>query len=254
MTEALIGFGVALLIGLTGVGGGTLTVPVLVLFLRVPVPVAVGTALTFSTLVKLPAAFVYLRQRQIDARVLLRLLVGGLPGVAAGALLLGQLESAGLRAIVLSVVGVTITATALLGLIGAARRRGAAPPSPDRSARLTLFALPIGLEVGFSSAGAGALGTLLLLWLTPLRPAQVIGTDLAFGLALSATGGALHLGLGDVAPRLLLQLVAGGLPGALAGAWLATRVPARAMRVGLLVWLVYLGSQLARRGLVELAA
>jgi hypothetical protein len=252
--EFLIGFGVALLIGLTGVGGGTLTVPVLVLYLRVPIAAAVGTALTFSTLVKLPAAFVYFRQRQVDGRVLRRLLVGGLPGVVAGALLLGRLESAGLRPIVLTVVGVTIAATALLGLLGAARRRAEAPPPPHRSARQPLLAAPIGLEVGFSSAGAGALGTLLLLALTPLTPAQVVGTDLAFGLLLSATGGALHLGLGDLAPDLLLHLVAGGVPGAFLGAWLATRVPARALRLGLLVWLVYLGAQLALRGFGEIAA
>lgn len=252
--EFLIGFGVALLIGLTGVGGGTLTVPVLVLYLHVPIAAAVGTALTFSTLVKLPAAFVYFRQHNVDGRVLRRLLVGGLPGVVLGALLLGRLESAGLRPIVLALVGVTITATALLGLIGAARRRKDAPPPPDRSARLPFFAAPIGLEVGFSSAGAGALGTLLLLALTPLSPAQVVGTDLAFGLALSAAGGALHLGLGDVLPRLLLRLVAGGIPGALLGAYLATRLPARALRLGLLVWLVYLGSQLALRGFGDVLA
>lgn len=250
--DALIGFGIALLIGLTGVGGGTLTVPVLVLFRQVPIAQAVGTALSFSTLVKLPAAFVYLRQRQVDARVLKRLLWGGLPGVALGALLLGRLESAGWRATVLALVGTTISVTAVLGLIGMLRRRADAPPARDRSRRLPFFALPIGLEVGFSSAGAGALGTLLLLWSTPLTPAQVVGTDLLFGLALSATGGALHLGLGDLDASLLLRLIAGGIPGAFLGAWLATRVPARALRLGLLLWLVWLGAQLALRGWTDL--
>lgn len=252
--DALIGFGIALLIGLTGVGGGTLTVPVLVLFRGVPVPVAVGTALTFSTLVKLPAALVYLRHGQVDGRVLRRLLLGGVPGVALGALLVGRLHDAGLRALMAAVVGLTIAATALLGLIGMWRRGPDAAGRHDRSARLPLFALPIGLEVGFSSAGAGALGTLLLLWSTTLAPAQVVGTDLLFGLAVSAVGGALHLGLGDVGGRLLLGLIAGGIPGALCGAWLATRAPGRALRVGLLLWLVWLGAQLALRGLSELRA
>ncbi len=251
--DALIGFGIALLIGLTGVGGGTLTVPVLVLLRHVSVAQAVGTALAFSTLVKLPAAFVYLRQGQVDRRVLVRLLLGGLPGVTLGALLLGRLESAGLRATVLAVVGATIAVTALIGLAGTLRRRATLAPAHDRARWLPFFTFPIGLEVGFSSAGAGALGTLLLLWGTQLAPAQVVGTDLIFGLALSATGGALHVGLGDLDRALLLRLIAGGIPGAFAGAWLATRVPARALRVGLLVWLVWLGGQLALRGLQDLA-
>ncbi len=247
--DALIGFGIALLIGLTGVGGGTLTVPVLVLFRQVPVGAAVGTALAFSTLVKLPAALVYLRRGGIDASVVGRLLLGGLPGVAVGALLLGHLEGAGLRATVDLVVGATICATACLGLVGALRRRYETAERHDRSARLPFFALPIGLEVGFSSAGAGALGTLLLMAMTRLAPAQIVGTDLAFGLALWAAGGALHLGLGVESPQLLLRLVCGGIPGAIAGAWLATRAPSRALRLGLLAWLVWLGAQLALRGL-----
>lgn len=247
--ELVVGFFIALTIGLTGVGGGTLTVPILILYLGVPTGVAVGTALAFSALVKLPACFVYLREARVDFRVLRYMLLGGLPGVIAGSLLLRGLEVAGLRNPVLVVVGLTIAAIASFNLVKLLRGNGTGPTTArDRTRLLPWLTLPIGLEVGFSSAGAGALGTLALLYFTPLVAAQVVGTDLVFGLVLSAVGGGLHLTVGEWSPPLLRSLVLGGLPGALVGARLATVLPARALRVVLLVWLVYLGSQLFYRG------
>jgi uncharacterized membrane protein YfcA len=246
--EILVGFLIALMIGLTGVGGGTLTVPVLILFLGTPTAAAVGTALAFSALVKLPACAVYLREKKVDARVLKRLLVGGVPGVVVGSLTLGRMEGTGMRDLVLVVVGLTIAVTAVLNL---ARLVSRSEPSaaPDRSHLLPWLTFPIGLEVGFSSAGAGALGTLILLYYTPLVAAQVVGTDLLFGMILSAVGGGLHLGMGDWSRPLFVKMVAGGIPGALIGARLANLLPGRALRVALLIWLVYLGSLLLYRGI-----
>jgi hypothetical protein len=242
------------MIGLTGVGGGVMTVPVLVLFMRVPAAAAVGTALAFSALVKIPAAIVFLHQRKIEFGVLRRLLLGGLPGVLVGGLALQKLEDAGLRNVVLIAVGVTIALTAAFNLARLVRETAPRPPGCDRRRLLPWLALPIGIEVGFSSAGAGALGTLVLLYCTPLAAAQVVGTDLAFGLALSAVGGGLHLGLGHLDPALFLRLVAGGIPGALLGARLANVLPTRALRAGLLVWLVFLGTQILYRGVQALSS
>lgn len=242
------------MIGLTGVGGGVLTVPVLILFLGVGTAQAVGTALTFSALVKLPACIVYLQQKKVDFRVLKYMLLGGIPGVVAGSLTLGRLEGAGLRNLVLIVVGVTIAATAVLNLARLYGGNGQRPaPERDRTRWLPWLTFVIGLEVGFSSAGAGALGTLILLYLTPLVAAEVVGTDLLFGMALSTVGGGLHLGLGDWSQALFVKLVSGGIPGALLGARLATVVPARMLRIALLLWLVYLGSQLLYRGIQAVA-
>jgi uncharacterized protein len=245
--QLIVGFLVAMTIGLTGVGGGVLTVPILILFLNVPMADAVGTALAFSAVVKVPACFVYLRRRRVDFRVLRLMLLGGVPGVIAGSLLLSGLENAGMKDFVLGAVGATIALTAALNLARMLAGNDSVRPSVDRARLLPPLTLGIGLEVGFSSAGAGALGTLALLSLTQLGPAEVIGTDLVFGLTLSAVGGALHLGLGQWSPRLLLLLIAGGLPGALIGARLATVLPARLLRGVLLVWLIYLGSTLLWR-------
>ena len=251
LVELVVGFGVALMIGLTGVGGGTLTVPILVLFLGTPVAEAVGTALLFSALVKIPAALLYLWQRRVDFGVLKSMLLGGVPGVVLGAVLLGRFQEGRMRDVVLIVVGLTIGATAAFNLWRLVRGNGerGTVPHPRFLPWLTLV---IGVEVGFSSAGAGALGTLILLGCTTLAPAVVVGTDLAFGLTLSAVGGGLHLGLGHWSPTLLQALVLGGVPGAVLGARLATVLPARSLRAALLVWLVVLGGQLLQRGAAAL--
>ena len=115
----------------------------------------------------------------------------------------------------------------------------------ERPHLLWSLALPIGAEVGFSSAGAGALGSLLLLSFTRLTAAEVVGTDLCFGLGLSAVGSLIQVGQGNFDGLLLAKLVAGGLCGAFTGTLLAGRIAQRPLRFGLLLMLVVLGFQLA---------
>jgi hypothetical protein len=103
---------------------------------------------------------------------------------------------------------------------------------------------PVGAEVGFSSSGAGALGTVALLGLTALDVPRIVGTDLSFGLCLSLIGGGMHLSQGGVNSILLTNLIVGGVAGALVGTGLATRIPARPMRLALSLWLFALGVQL----------
>jgi uncharacterized protein len=101
--------------------------------------------------------------------------------------------------------------------------------------------------VGFSSAGAGALGSAALLTLTPLEPAQVVGTDILFGFTISLLGAGAHWLAGTAkiahggAPELLLRLIAGGVFGAIVGTLLSKRVPRRPLRFAMWVWLLVLG-------------
>ena len=155
--EYLLGFLIAAAVGLTGVGGGTMTVPILILGLGVPAAEAVGTALMFVTLTKLTATPVYLARKQVDFRATLYLLAGGLPGVIIGSLILTRMRSAELEPAVLTVVGLTVVIMALASLWKLASRRERASGS-SKERWLPWLALPIGVEVGFSSAGAGALG------------------------------------------------------------------------------------------------
>jgi uncharacterized membrane protein YfcA len=103
--------------------------------------------------------------------------------------------------------------------------------------------LPIGAEVGFSSSGAGALGTIALLGLTTLSASQIVGTDLAFGLCLSLVGGGLHLLSQNLDAALLLKLLAGGMLGGIAGSALAPRLPNQKLRLVLTAWLFMIGVQ-----------
>lgn len=243
---ALAGLLIALIIGLTGIGGGVLTAPVLLLFLGLPAPQAVGTALVFVAVVKLFATPMFVVRKQVNYRVLALLLAGGVPGALLGSLFLTQLHRKGASGLMLVLLGAIIVTSAAANFL---RKSGAERHAQDKSKRLPWISLPIGIEVGFSSAGAGALGSLALMHWTTLTSAEIVGTDILFGLGLSAAAGSMHLSAGGVDTEVLRWLLAGGVPGALAGAWLATIFPTRLLRKGLAVWLICLGVNLFYRGL-----
>ncbi|MGH9619080.1 MAG: sulfite exporter TauE/SafE family protein, partial [Bryobacteraceae bacterium] len=174
--EVLLGFVIALAIALTGVGSGSLTTPLLIILFGVSPAVAVGTALTYGAIVKIASIPAYAIRRQINWRTLKFLLAGGIPGVVAGGFLLDHLKSDAYRPYLYMALGVLIVATGGFNLFRIFHPKPQ-PSNNDRSRLLPWFALPIGVEVGFSSAGAGALGSLLLLGLTPLSASEVVGTD-----------------------------------------------------------------------------
>jgi uncharacterized membrane protein YfcA len=245
--EFALGFIIALAIALTGVGAGSMTTPLLILLLHVNSAVAVGTALTFGWIVKVASVPMYALRRQVSIRVLVLLVIGGLPGVVAGGFLLNKMKNGPYQGLLYAILGTLIVATALFHLFR--QFRPEPPPSNGRRERwLPWFALPIGAEVGFSSAGAGALGSLLLLSFTNLSTQEVVGTDLCFGLALSFVGSMIQVSHGNYDPALLVKLVAGGLCGAVLGSFLAGKVPRRPLRFALLVMLVVLGCQLVTQG------
>lgn len=233
--EIALGFFISVFIGLTGVGAGSMTTPLLILLLGMPAAEAVGTALVFGAVVKILTTPMYIARRQVDWKALLFLLATGLPGVLAGSLLFHNVRTS----VVAAAVGATIVSIALLNLF-----RFSKVTRHDRKPWLMLVGLPIGLEVGFSSAGAGALGALSLMSLTTLVPAAIVGTDLAFGLVLSLIGGGIHAAMGDLNGPVLVKLLIGGTVGAIAGALLSSRLPSQKLRFALCLMLVALGLQL----------
>jgi uncharacterized protein len=245
--EVVLGFVIALAISLTGVGAGSMTTPLLILFLGVSPAAAVGTALTFGAVVKIVSVPAYLWRKQVNGKVLGFMLLGGAPGVFGGSFLLGSLKGGNYEGYLYAILGILIASTAgfhLYRTLKPGRRQG----ERDRSRLLPWLALPIGAEVGFSSAGAGALGSLLLFGLTRLSAAEVVGTDLCFGLIVSVIGSSIHLGAGNYDGALLLKLILGGILGAIAGSLLSGRVAPLPMRLTVLVMLVILGTQLALHG------
>jgi uncharacterized membrane protein YfcA len=239
--EYLIGFIIAVFIALTGVGAGTITTPLLVLMLGVPAGMAVSVGLMFSAAVKLVLLPTQIWQKQVSWPTLGYMLVGGVPGVLAGSFLLQRFVNSGAKQLVNGTLGVVLVFTALWQIIFSFRPTQQRPDSPNRAHLLPWLMLPVGAEVGFSSAGAGALGSAALLTLTPLAPAQVVGTDIAFGFLTSSLGSGAHWFAGGVNEPLLTHLIAGGLVGAVLGSMLAGHVPRRPLRFALWVWLLVIG-------------
>ena len=244
MTEVLVGFLIAAGVGLTGVGAGSLMAPVLMLFFRVPPAEAVGTALAFSAIIKLTIAPVYILRKQIHYRTMLILCCGGIPGVLIGVYAMSVLDARHHRGVLFMTIGGLVASMAIFNLVRNLAKSYRNRPTQDRSGWLPLIALGIGSEVGFSSAGAGALGSVALLNMTPLAPAQVVGTDVMFGLALSLIGGGFHLFQGHYQSAILIRLVIGGIVGALIGANLLSVLPSRPLRLALSAWLACMGAQL----------
>jgi uncharacterized membrane protein YfcA len=241
--EYLIGFIIAVFIALTGVGAGTITTPLLILFLGVPTTVAVSTGLMFSAAVKLALVPSQIARGQVNWRVLGFMLLGGIPGVLVGSLFLNHLASAGSKQVMNAILGAVLVLTAVYQIFYSFRPVQRELTRPDRSRWMPLLMFPVGAEVGFSSAGAGALGTAALLSLTDLLPAQVVGTDILFGFLLSLVGSGAHWFSHSTNPELLRHLILGGLLGVIAGTVSARFVPKRPLRFALWVWLLIIGMQ-----------
>jgi uncharacterized membrane protein YfcA len=241
--EYAIGFIIAVFIALTGVGAGTITTPLLILFLGVPAPMAVATGLMFSAVVKLVLVPSQIARGQVSWRVLSLMLVGGLPGVLIGSLALRHLDVHGPQLLLNSLLGGVLVLTALWQIFFSFRPARTEVLPKDRSRLLPFLMLPLGVEVGFSSAGAGALGTAALLSLTSLSPAQVVGTDIVFGFLLSLIGSGAHGFFHGTDTSLLRHLILGGLVGVALGTATVRWIPKRPLRFALWVWLLIVGSQ-----------
>jgi len=240
--EVLIGFAIALLVGLTGVGGGSFTTPALVLLAGVSGTEAVGTALVFATVVRLVATPFYAAGKQVHMRYLGVMLLGAIPGLLGGTWLLHAANTRLSNPFVLVVIGAMLVVS---GTLTTLRTKPRVVPEHGRASPwLAWLSLPIGVETGFSSAGAGALGTLLLFNFTGLTAAQVVGTDLVFGTALASIGSLFHFGFGTISGSVLKSLLAGGIPGVLIGCMLAPRVPSHRLRKVVLTLTILLGLEL----------
>ena len=240
----LIGFLIAMFIALTGVGAGTITTPLLILFLGVPTSAAVSTGLFFSAAVKLVLVPAQIMRKQVNWRVLGWMLLGGLPGVLLGSLFLAHLASKDSQRTMNGLLGAVLALTAVYQIIFSFRPVRPRAQEQDRSRILPLLMFPVGAEVGFSSAGAGALGTAALLSLTSLIPAQVVGTDILFGFVLSLVGSGAHFFSHTTQPQLLKELILGGIAGVIAGSLIAPYISKRVLRFALWIWLFIIGTQL----------
>ena len=243
--NALIGFLIALAIGLTGIGGGSFTVPALVLIVGLPASASVGTAFVYAGVMRLIASPFYLGGKHIHWRYLWLLIQGAVPGLLIGTYLLRKLSGPSNMPVVVILLGLLLTASSSVTFLPWVQNQSFARKN---SSWLPWLALPIGIESGFSSAGAGALGTVLLLNYSEMTPPEVVGTDLLFGLVLAVIGSAFQWKFGAINTHVLSGLLAGGIPGAVIGCIFARRVPKRKLKVVIAVIAIFAGLQLVWSG------
>lgn len=243
--EILIGLFIALAVGLTGIGGGSFTVPALVLLLGLPAEMAVGTAFVYAGVLRLIAAPFYLAGKHFHMRYLWLMIQGAVPGLLLGTYLLRLLSGAAGSPVVVIILGVLLAASSSITFAPKIQY----PSFAQKKSRwLPWLALPIGIEAGFSSAGAGALGTVLLLNYSEMTAPQVVGTDLLFGLVLAVIGSAFHWSFGSINGDVLVQLLEGGVPGVVVGCLLASRVPAKKLKYVIAAIAIFAGLQLVWSG------
>ena len=255
------GFAVGLIVGLTGVGGGSLMTPVLIFFFGVKPHLAIGTDLLFAAFTKMGGTVSMARQRLVPWRVVGQLCAGSIPAALLSLWALKTLGPASGEAqrIMTTTLGFALLLTAgatLYKVVAFSRQRQAADHArrqqlPARATRPRHWALPvllgavIGTLVTFTSVGAGAIGVTVLLLVYPLLPLpRVIGADIAYAVPLTLVAGLGHASLGSVDWGLLAQLLAGSLPGIWIGSRLVTRTPERLIRSALSVLLAWAGFKL----------
>jgi uncharacterized membrane protein YfcA len=249
----LSGFAVGLLVGLTGVGGGSLMTPLLVLVFGFKPATAVGTDLLYAAITKAGGSWVHHRHGNIDWAITGRLALGSVPAAALTLLLLAQLGirdhgAAGFISVVLG-FALLLTAASLFfrqRLLDLARRRSASADFQKRTPALTvLVGAALGVLVTISSVGAGALGVTALTFLYPnLATRRIVGSDIAHAVPLTLIAGLGHWWLGTVDVVLLVSLLIGSLPGIALGAHFAAKVPERALRALLASVLLLIGGKL----------
>ncbi len=249
----VLGLVVGLLVGMTGVGAGSLVTPVLAMS-GVPAAVAVGTDLAYAAVSKSFGAVAHRAQRTLDLGVAGLLALGSVPAAALTILLLaatGAHARSGLVTAFLA-AALILTALALLpgrALIAALAARYEARVAPRRRLLTVAAGAAIGALVTISSVGAGALGAALLVALYPAMPAaRVAGVDIAHAVPLTLVAGLGHLWLGTVDLRLVATLLAGSVPGIIAGSLLAGRLPDSVVRPLLALVLLCAGARLALAG------
>jgi uncharacterized membrane protein YfcA len=233
----VVGLVVGLIVGLTGVGGGSLMTPALVFVFKVPLDLAIGTDLVFAALTKITGVAAHGIRGNVNWRIVTRLGAGSLPASVATILVMSSLKAHGkpLDKVILPLLGFSLVATAVAVML---RKRILAAGGKNfelnqqTSDRLAVIVgVILGVMVTLTSVGAGAIGVAALMLLYPkIRAAEVVGSDLAHAIPLVTVAGLGHLQLGNIDYRLLVGLLLGSIPGIYIGSTVSSRLPEVMMR------------------------
>jgi hypothetical protein len=244
----VFGLGVGVLIGLTGIGGGSLMTPLLIIFAGVNPLVAIGTDLAYGAITKTVGGWRHLKKGTVDLGVSKWLAVGSMPGSLVGVWLTDHFASGSqdtllfIIAIVLLFVALTIIFRALFLRAAIEREQHSVAMTPGRKAGAAAIGGVLGLVLGMTSVGSGALIGLALILIFRLTPHRVVGTDVFHAAILLWTAGIAHWANGNVDFALMGSILIGSLPGVWIGTNLIDKVPAHGLRPAL--GCVLLGSAL----------
>jgi uncharacterized protein len=257
----LAGLLVGLVVGLTGVGGGSLMTPILIFFFGFKPSVAVGTDLLFAAFTKLGGSAHLAFKRQIEWRIVARLSLGSIPASLFTIYVLSLFDhnAAGLQGIITTGLGIALVLTAAATFYKA-QFGGKRPSSPDGDSKrvefseadlhrhpwlTTAFGAVVGVLITLTSVGAGAIGVTALMLLYPTLPLQrLVATDIAYAVPITLVAGLGHAGLGTVNWPMLGLLLCGSLPGIWLGSRLGSHAPERWVRSLLSLLIAYAGIKL----------
>jgi uncharacterized protein len=241
----LFGLGVGVLIGLTGIGGGSLMTPLLIIVIGVQPVVAIGTDLAYGAITKTVGGWRHLRAGTVDLGVSRWMAFGSVPGSITGVALLSRLDLdvsvvLGLVAVALLIVSVAVLTRALF--VRTPRERPEVPLTARNKTGAVTIGLVLGLVLGLTSVGSGALVGPALILLFRLTPRRVVGTDVFHAAIMLWAAGLAHWVSGNVDFGLMATILVGSIPGVWIGSALVGRVPTAFLRPAL--GCVLLGSAL----------
>ncbi|HQT67962.1 MAG: hypothetical protein B7Z78_13065 [Rhodospirillales bacterium 20-60-12] len=250
--HALSGFAVGLLVGLTGVGGGSLMTPLLIVLFGVHPATAVGTDLLYAGVTKTAGMLTHSIKQTIAWAIVFRLAIGSIPASIITLFVLSHfnLKAPGPAHFISAILGIALILTALTVLVRPIISKFLAQIMPQRSpARVLIITILTGALIGIlvciSSVGAGAIGMTILILLYPdIKLEKLVGADIAHAVPLTLIAGAGHWLIGDVNSHLLLTLLIGSIPGITIGSLLITKIPAAALRTILAIILLIVGTRL----------
>lgn len=244
---ALTGF----VVGLTGVGGGALMTPILLIFFGVAPTTAIATDLWFAAITKLVGARIHNKSGQVDWQVVKRLWAGSLPVALLVVIIVSVGHDIAKVDWLTKAIGLVVLVTALgllfaPTLIRTAKRRRIDNPEKFKKVQPVMTVIGgavLGLSVALTSVGAGALGSVMLLYLYPLRmtPHRLVATDLVHAIPLAVVAGIGYLFAGMVDWAMLISLLVGSIPAIIVGSLLARRLSGRWIQVSLAVVLFVAG-------------
>ena len=253
----LAGFLVGSIVGLTGVGGGSLMTPLLIFFFGIKPYLAVGTDLLYAACTKMGGTLKFARAKRIDWPVVARLCAGSLPASLLTLYALKQwgTANADVQALMTSTLGCALLLTAAATLYKALRGKvspkaivlgeEAIALQPRHWSLPLLFGALIGSLVTLTSVGAGAIGVTVLMLLYPKLPlSRIVAADIAYAVPLTLVAGLGHASLGSVDWSMLALLLSGSLPGIWVGSHLMHKTPERLIRTILSLLLAYAGVKL----------